>query len=147
MSDEIAREFLVEGNENLDTLDREPVQIEKDPQNRATLASVFRTILPPDVSETIECHHRPIGEHAGTEMTCVVHLADLLCRLRGMGYGYYEAREFDLAGEVPWEVLKEKHPDTAAGLDMPRFTIELDPYGVDVQPLVGSIFSNGNGAH
>jgi len=44
-------------------------------------------------------------------------------------------------------VLKKKHPDTAAALDMPRFTIELDQYGVDVQPLVGSIFSNGNGAH
>jgi chemotaxis protein histidine kinase CheA len=44
MSDEIVREFLVEGNENLDTLDRELVQLEKDPHNRATLASVFRTI-------------------------------------------------------------------------------------------------------
>ena len=44
MSDEIVREFLVEGNENLDTLDRELVQLEKDPRNRATLASVFRTI-------------------------------------------------------------------------------------------------------
>jgi two-component system, chemotaxis family, sensor kinase CheA len=44
MSDEIVREFLVEGNENLDRLDRELVQLEKDPQNRATLASVFRTI-------------------------------------------------------------------------------------------------------
>ena len=44
MSDEIVREFLVEGNENLDTLDRELIQLEKDPHNRATLASVFRTI-------------------------------------------------------------------------------------------------------
>ena len=44
MSDEIVREFLVEGNENLDTLDRELVQLEKDPRNHATLASVFRTI-------------------------------------------------------------------------------------------------------
>jgi chemotaxis protein histidine kinase CheA len=44
MSDEIVREFLVEGNENLDTLDRELIQLEKDPRNRATLASVFRTI-------------------------------------------------------------------------------------------------------
>jgi chemotaxis protein histidine kinase CheA len=44
MSDEIVREFLVEGNENLDTLDRELVQLEKDPSNRATLANVFRTI-------------------------------------------------------------------------------------------------------
>jgi len=44
MSDEIVREFLVEGNENLDTLDRELIQLEKDPHNSATLASVFRTI-------------------------------------------------------------------------------------------------------
>src|SRR6202166_2403497 len=44
MSDDIVREFLVEGNENLDTLDRELVQLEKNPGNRATLASVFRTI-------------------------------------------------------------------------------------------------------
>src|SRR5277367_4330846 len=44
MSDEIVREFLVEGNENLDTLDRELVELEQDPRNQATLASVFRTI-------------------------------------------------------------------------------------------------------
>ena len=44
MSDDIVREFLVESNENLDLLDRELVQLEKDPGNRATLASVFRTI-------------------------------------------------------------------------------------------------------
>jgi two-component system, chemotaxis family, sensor kinase CheA len=44
MSDEIVREFLVESAENLDLLDRELVHLEKDPHNRDTLASVFRTI-------------------------------------------------------------------------------------------------------
>jgi two-component system, chemotaxis family, sensor kinase CheA len=44
MSDEIVREFLVESNENLDLLDREFVQLEKDPSNRQRLAAVFRTI-------------------------------------------------------------------------------------------------------
>ncbi len=44
MSDEIVREFLVESAENLDLLDRELVRLEKDPRNRDTLASVFRTI-------------------------------------------------------------------------------------------------------
>jgi two-component system, chemotaxis family, sensor kinase CheA len=43
MSDEIVREFLVESNENLDLLDREFVQLEKDP-SRERLAGVFRTI-------------------------------------------------------------------------------------------------------
>jgi len=44
MSDEIVRDFLVESNENLDLLDRELVKLEKDPTNRDTLSSIFRTI-------------------------------------------------------------------------------------------------------
>jgi HD-like signal output (HDOD) protein len=109
------------------------------------LADIWK--LPADISEAIEFHHHPIGHEGGQETTCVVYLADLLCRLRGLGYGYYEAREFDLAGEAPWEVLKKKHPDTAPGLDMARFTIELDLYGVEVQKMVDSIFSHGNAPH
>jgi two-component system chemotaxis sensor kinase CheA len=44
MSDDIVREFLVESSENLDLLDRELINLEKDPGNRRTLASIFRTI-------------------------------------------------------------------------------------------------------
>jgi two-component system, chemotaxis family, sensor kinase CheA len=44
MSDDIVREFFVESAENLDLLDRELIHLEKDPRNRDTLASVFRTI-------------------------------------------------------------------------------------------------------
>src|SRR5215475_491163 len=44
MPDDVVVEFLVESNENLDLLDRELVQLEKDPSNRGTLASIFRTI-------------------------------------------------------------------------------------------------------
>ncbi len=44
MTDDIVREFLVESSENLDLLDRELINLEKDPGNRGTLASIFRTI-------------------------------------------------------------------------------------------------------
>ena len=45
MSDaEIVKEFLVETHENLDRLDQELITLEKDPGNRETLASIFRTI-------------------------------------------------------------------------------------------------------
>lgn len=109
------------------------------------LADIWK--LPPDVAATIEFHHHPGGDRAGGEIPCVVYLADLLCRLRGLGYGYYEAREFDLAAEVPWQMLQKNHPDAAAGLDLARFTFELDQYGVEVQTMVDSIFSNGSGPH
>jgi len=40
----IVKDFLVESYENLDRLDRELVGLEKDPEDRDALASVFRTI-------------------------------------------------------------------------------------------------------
>jgi HD-like signal output (HDOD) protein len=109
------------------------------------LADIWK--LPADVSASIEFHHHPSGDHSEGEIPWVVYLADVLCRLRGMGYGYYEAREFDLAAEAPWQALQKNHPDVAAGLDLARFTFELDPYGMEVQTMVDSIFSNGNGTH
>ena len=43
-SDDLIREFLIESHEGLDRLDQDLVDLEKDPRNRDTLASVFRTI-------------------------------------------------------------------------------------------------------
>lgn len=42
--DEVVKEFLVESHENLDRLDRELVDLEKVPEDREILASIFRTI-------------------------------------------------------------------------------------------------------
>jgi len=98
--------------------------------------------LPADISACIEFHHQPIPDAPDNEITCLVHLADLLCRLRGLGYGYYEAREFDLAQEPAWRALEQKYP-AAGALDLARFTLELDEYAVEVQGLVDSIFGVG----
>jgi two-component system chemotaxis sensor kinase CheA len=42
--DEIVQEFLVESHENLDQLDRDLVQLEKDPGSRELLSRIFRTV-------------------------------------------------------------------------------------------------------
>jgi two-component system, chemotaxis family, sensor kinase CheA len=42
--DEVVKEFLIESSENLDEMDRGLLALEKDPRDRSTLASVFRTI-------------------------------------------------------------------------------------------------------
>jgi putative nucleotidyltransferase with HDIG domain len=104
------------------------------------LADIWK--LPADISGAIEFHHHPTADDPNVEITSVVYLADLLCRLRGLGYGYYEAREFDLASEPPWQLLQRKYP-AAAAFDLARFTFELDEYAVEVQGLVESIFANG----
>src|ERR1700690_2780968 len=41
---DVIREFLVESHENLSRLDQELVELEKNPQDTALLASIFRTI-------------------------------------------------------------------------------------------------------
>jgi putative nucleotidyltransferase with HDIG domain len=94
--------------------------------------------LPPDIAEVIEFHHQPALATSAPEMTAVVYLADLLCRLRGLGYGYYEARQFNLASEPSWQVLAKKHP-AVADLDLVRFTFELEEFTTEVEGLVDSI--------
>lgn len=42
--DDVTKEFLVESNENLDRLDRDFVQLEKNPTDKQLLASIFRAI-------------------------------------------------------------------------------------------------------
>lgn len=42
--DDIVKEFLVESNENLDQMDRNFVELEKDPTNKDLLSAIFRTI-------------------------------------------------------------------------------------------------------
>jgi two-component system chemotaxis sensor kinase CheA len=42
--DGLVKEFLVESHENLDRLDKEFLQLEKDPSNREVISSIFRTI-------------------------------------------------------------------------------------------------------
>jgi putative nucleotidyltransferase with HDIG domain len=98
--------------------------------------------LPPDIAEVIEFHHQPTLAKSNPEMTAVVYLADLLCRLRGLGYGYYEARQFDLESEASWQVLGKKYP-AVADLDLVRFTFELEEFVLEVEGLVDSILGAG----
>jgi chemotaxis protein histidine kinase CheA len=43
-SDDIVKEFLIESTENLDQLDRDLIELEKDPTSKEILSSIFRTI-------------------------------------------------------------------------------------------------------
>jgi len=76
MSDdaEIVKEFLVESYENLDRLDQDLIALEKDPGNRETLASIFRTI------HTLK---GTAGFLAFNKLEAVAHVGEsLLARLR-----------------------------------------------------------------
>ncbi|HEY3356723.1 MAG TPA: chemotaxis protein CheW [Polyangia bacterium] len=73
-ADSITREFLAESQENLDLVDRSLVALEREPGNRATLSSIFRTV------HTIKGNSGFLGYR---KLGAVAHAAeDLLHRLR-----------------------------------------------------------------
>jgi putative nucleotidyltransferase with HDIG domain len=95
--------------------------------------------LPPDIASVIEFHHKPEDAPRTTAFPALVNLADLLCRLRGMGYGYDELGEIDFHEAPAWALLEKAVPHLER-LDVARFTLELDAEAEEIRLLVASAF-------
>lgn len=98
--------------------------------------------LPGDMVQVIAHHHAPEMSESAQPLVALVHLSDLLCRMRGMGYGYYESHKVDLAHNAAWSILQKQHRDIE-GVDLVRFTFELDEAVGQVFELVATIFGGG----
>jgi len=94
-----------------------------------------------DIVEVIAHHHAPECSQTAAPLVALVHLSDLLCRVRGMGYGYDEQRRVDLVNEPAWAILMRAHQDLA-GIDVFRFTLELDDAVSEVAELVAAVFGS-----
>jgi putative nucleotidyltransferase with HDIG domain len=92
-----------------------------------------------DVSAVIEFHHRPGSAVTARPLVALIHLSDLLCRLRDLGYGYYEAIGVDLAGDEAWSMLVESYP-ALAGMDLARLTMDIDGAMDEITAVVDSVF-------
>jgi putative nucleotidyltransferase with HDIG domain len=97
--------------------------------------------ITPDLIEAIELHHDIGDSQRGGPLVAIVHLSDLLCRLRDLGYGYYEPRQIDFANEPGWLYLVMQFPNLA-DLDLVRFTFTLDEYATEVEELVLTVFAH-----
>jgi len=96
--------------------------------------------ITPDLIQAIELHHDIGDPERGGPLVAIVHLSDLLCRLRDLGYGYYEPRQIDFAHEPGWMYLVMQFPNLA-DLDLARFTFTLDEYAKEVRELVSTVFT------
>jgi len=96
--------------------------------------------LAPHTIEVIAHHHSPEQGESALPLIALVHLSDLLCRMRGMGYGYYERHKVDLVGDPAWDILLKEHRDLA-NVDLALFSFELDEAVDEVSKLVSTIFS------
>jgi HD-like signal output (HDOD) protein len=95
-----------------------------------------------DVMEVIEFHHNVGLDPACRPLVALVHLSDLLCRLRDLGYGYYEAMGVDLAGEEAWATLVQHYP-ALANMDLARLTMDIDGAMDEITTVVDAVFKSG----
>jgi len=100
--------------------------------------------LADDIVEVVAHHHAVEQSQKSQPLVALVHLSDLLCRMRGLGYGYYERRMVDLIADPAWAILLKEHRDLE-GVDLVRFTFELDEAVGEVFDLVSTIFGSAAG--
>jgi putative nucleotidyltransferase with HDIG domain len=97
--------------------------------------------LADDIIEVIAHHHAVDQSQKAQALVALVHLSDLLCRMRGLGYGYYECHKVDLIADPAWDVLLKEHRDLE-GVDLVRFTFELDEAVEEIHAVVATVFGN-----
>ncbi len=95
--------------------------------------------LSPELIAVVSHHHFPekAAEHTG--LVALVQLADLLCRMSGLNYGYLEQRQVSLMDESGFALLA-KHSTGLRDFDWARLTFELDSYMDEVHGLVRAIY-------
>ncbi|MFZ0951596.1 MAG: HDOD domain-containing protein [Candidatus Sulfotelmatobacter sp.] len=92
-----------------------------------------------DIVQVIAYHHAPALSKSAQPLVALVHLSDLLCRMRGLGYGFYERRKADFIADPAWAILLKEYRDLE-GVDLVRFTFELDEAVAGIFGLVATIF-------
>src|ERR1700732_1339281 len=97
--------------------------------------------LADDIIEVIAHHHAVEQSQRARPLVALVHLSDLLCRMRGLGYGYYERHKVDLIADPAWAILLKEHRELE-GVDLVRFTFELDEAVEEIETLVGTVFGS-----
>jgi len=101
--------------------------------------------LPQEMCDVAYAHHTPEILSSPSPLTCLVHLSDLLCRVRYLGYGYDEFLGVELGGESAWKTLVTTYPSLAE-MDLARFTMDIDGAMDQIVATVDTIFGTGSSA-
>lgn len=92
-----------------------------------------------ELTEVIRRHHQPDRAQGHVALVSLVNLADLMCRSRGLGYGYEERPSTMVAGDLSWRTLGDRFPSIARG-ELDEFSNGLDGYVREVRSLVSVLF-------
>jgi HD-like signal output (HDOD) protein len=95
--------------------------------------------LAPDLTEVVTYHHSPENSSQHGELVALVHIADLLCRMSGLNYGYVEERQLTLFEDAGFTFLA-RNSSSLKNFDWARLTFELEAYIEEVHSLVRTIY-------
>jgi HD-like signal output (HDOD) protein len=95
--------------------------------------------LPKELADAAGGHHDITLLRAAGALTCLVHLGDLLCRVRYLGYSYDETMGVDLGGDEAWQILVTSYPQLQ-NIDMVRFTLDIDGAMDQIVSTVDAVF-------
>ena len=95
--------------------------------------------LPADLVEVVTHHHSPEKSSQNPGLVALVHVADLLCRMSGLNYGYVEERQVNLFEDSGFALLAQSSTSLRE-FDWARFTFEVDSYMDEVHGLVRTIY-------
>jgi putative nucleotidyltransferase with HDIG domain len=101
--------------------------------------------LAPEIAHVIAYHHSVEKCPEPRSLTALVHLSDLMCRMRGLDYGYYERQKVDLLSDPGWKILVEENKELT-NVDLELFTFELDDAVNQISELVKTIFGSAAAA-
>ncbi len=94
--------------------------------------------LSEDIVQVIANHHALSRATSAQSLVAIVHLCDLLCRMRNLGYGYYERLKVDMVGDPAWDIIVKDHRELER-VDLAQFTFELDDAMKEITELVTTI--------
>lgn len=92
-----------------------------------------------DVTAVIEHHHDISQASFARPLVSLVHLSDLLCRMRDLGYGYYEAIAIDFTRDSAWTILIENYP-ALEKMDLARLSMDIEGAMDEITAVVDSVF-------
>jgi putative nucleotidyltransferase with HDIG domain len=97
--------------------------------------------LAEDLIDVIAYHHAIDQSTRAPALVALVHLSDILCRMRNLGYGYYERQKADLIADPAWSILLKEHK-ALEGVDLVKFTFEMDEALEEIYALVTAVFGS-----
>lgn len=137
-------------------LDKTLIEAIKDPMTHMVRIAVDQGIEQPEVLaeywgfseelfEAVRYHHHTDLVPKASPIVFLVHLSDLLCRLRNLGYGYDEIMAVAFAEDMAWGHLLTVYP-ALADIDLVRFTLDVDGSMDQIVALVDSVFASAKGS-